>query len=52
MRSVDGGKSWTAVNEVLAWPFGWPIEIDPHDPTYVFLGSPGTGYHRRQFLEP
>ena len=52
MRSVDGGKSWTDVNQGLAWPFGWPIEIDPHDPSYVFLGSPGTGFHRRQFLEP
>ncbi len=52
MRSVDGGKNWTAVNQGLAWPFGWPIEIDPFDPTFVFLGSPGTGFHRRQFIEP
>lgn len=52
MRSVDGGESWTPVNEGLAWPFAWPIEVDPHDPSFVFLGSPGTGFHRRQFLEP
>jgi len=50
VRSVDSGQTWATVNEGLPWPFGWPVEIDPADPTYVFLGSPGTGYYRRQFL--
>jgi photosystem II stability/assembly factor-like uncharacterized protein len=52
MRSTDGGQTWQEVNEGLPWPFGWPIEFDPHDPAYVFLGSPGTGYYRRQFAQP
>jgi hypothetical protein len=52
MRSTDGGQTWQEVNEGLPWPFGWPIEFDPHAPAYVFLGSPGTGYYRRQFAQP
>ncbi len=49
LRSVDGGQSWQEVNEGLPWPFAWPIEVDPEDPRYVFIGAPGTGYYRRMF---
>jgi len=49
VRSTDGGETWQQVNEGLPWPFAWPIEVDPTDHTYVFVGSPGTGYYRRKF---
>jgi len=47
--SMNGGASWTEVNEGLSWPFAWPIEIDAKSPNLVYVGTPGTGYHRRQF---
>ena len=49
VRSVDGGRTWQQVNEGLPWPFAWPIEVDPVDPSYIFIGAPGTGYYRRRF---
>jgi photosystem II stability/assembly factor-like uncharacterized protein len=49
IRSTDGGKSWTQVNEGLAWPFAIPVAVDTQNPSVVFVGSPGTGYHKRVF---
>ena len=48
-RSLDRGRSWQEVNKGLPWPFAWPVEVDPVDPSHVFIGAPGTGYYRRQF---
>lgn len=48
-RSLDGGRTWAEINEGLAWPFAWPVEVDPVDPTWVFIGAPGTGFYTRQF---
>ena len=50
LRSVDGGQTWTPVNDGLPWPFAWPVEVDPVDPSWVFIGAPGTGYYKRQFI--
>jgi photosystem II stability/assembly factor-like uncharacterized protein len=49
VRSTDSGQTWTQVNEGLPWPFAWPVEVDPADPSWVFIGAPGTGYYLRQF---
>lgn len=47
--SRDGGQSWQTANEGLAWPFVNVITLDPADPDTIFIGSPGAGYHRRDF---
>ena len=52
VRSIDGGATWTQVNEGLPWPFAWPIALDPADPSVVYIGSPGTGFYRRRFEDP
>jgi hypothetical protein len=44
LRSADGGRTWTPLNDGLAWPFGGPIALDPRR---ILIGSPGTGYQRR-----
>jgi hypothetical protein len=46
LRSTDGGRTWSALNDGLPWPFGGPVALDPSDPSRVLLGSPGTGFHR------
>ena len=51
-RSTDGGANWTDVNEGLAWPFVVPVAISPAAPKRVFIGSPGPGYHKRDFSAP
>ena len=48
-RSTDGGQTWITVNEGLPWPFAWPVEVDPSEPTWVMIGAPGTGYYLREF---
>ncbi len=48
-RSTDGGATWTAWNEGLAWPFAGPIVISP-DASKIFVGAPGTGYFRRTLI--
>ncbi|NOZ27800.1 MAG: hypothetical protein GXP39_07080 [Chloroflexi bacterium] len=45
--SADGGQTWAPFNEGLAWPFASVLLIDPSPPHTLWLGSPGTGYHRR-----
>ncbi len=49
LLSTDGGRSWSEVNEGMAWPFAISIAFDPQDPRTVFVGSPGTGFQRRTF---
>ncbi len=49
LRSIDGGLTWAQVNEGMAWPFANPIAIDPNNPAIVWVGSPGTGFQRRDF---
>lgn len=51
LRSVDGGETWTAVNEGMAWPFAHRIALVPDEPDWVWVGSPGTGFQRRWFGE-
>ena len=48
-RSVDGGATWAPANEGLAWPFAIPLVVDPGDSSLVWVGAPGTGFHRRRF---
>ena len=47
LYSDDGGQTWTPFNEGLAWPFAVVLAVDPNPPHTLWLGSPGTGYHRR-----
>ena len=49
--SRDGGLTWKQANEGLSWPFAATIAVDPNDPSYVFLGSPGLGFQRRRFSD-
>jgi hypothetical protein len=50
-RSLDGGKTWKQENDGLSWPFAFPIEVDPTDRTFVFIGSPGDGFFIRTFTD-
>jgi photosystem II stability/assembly factor-like uncharacterized protein len=36
-RSRDGGRHWDDVTEGLPSTFGFPIEVDPHDPQRVWV---------------
>jgi photosystem II stability/assembly factor-like uncharacterized protein len=49
IRSTDGGLTWKEENAGLSWPFAFPIEIDPTDNSFVFIGTPGTGFYKRIF---
>jgi photosystem II stability/assembly factor-like uncharacterized protein len=47
-RSLDGGSTWTALNEGLPRQFGLEsIAFSPVDPTRLFLGTTGGVYVRR-----
>ena len=50
LKSLDGGETWTRVNEGLSWPFASSIEIDPVNPHRVMIASPGEGCSYRSFL--
>lgn len=50
-RSTDGGVTWAAVNEGMAWPFANRIALVPGEPEWVWVGSPGTGFQKRLFAE-
>ncbi|MBS4178749.1 WD40/YVTN/BNR-like repeat-containing protein [Lederbergia citrea] len=47
--TVDGGESWQQVNEGLSWPYVRDVEMNPHDPSQVFIVTPGTSHHVRYF---
>jgi hypothetical protein len=47
LRSADGGQSWNALNDGLAWPFAGPIAIDPGATSRIIAGSPGIGFYLR-----
>ncbi|MBS4202114.1 hypothetical protein KHA93_21120 [Bacillus sp. FJAT-49732] len=49
LLSVDGGATWTQVNEGLSWPWVRDVEFNPHDPRQVFIVTPGTSFHVRTF---
>ncbi len=49
LHSPDGGRSWTAFNKGLAWPFASLLLFDPNPPHTLWLGSPGTGYYQYAF---
>lgn len=51
LYSRDGGATWKQANEGLSWPFAATIDVDAHDPSCVFLGSPGLGFQRRRFSD-
>ncbi len=48
LRSLDGGETWTPINEGLSWPFAMPIVLRPGDPGVVLIGAPGPGLHKRR----
>ena len=52
LQSMDGGQTWKEVDEGMTWPFAGPIALDPSEPSIVWIGSPGTGFERRQFQNP
>lgn len=43
----NGGASWSQRNEGLTWPFASAIAFGPAGSASAFIGSPGTGIHRR-----
>ena len=49
LLSVDGGITWTNVSDGLSWPWVRDVEFNPHDPTQVFIVTPGTSYHVKTF---
>lgn len=46
MLSLDGGSTWTPINDGLTWDFANAIALGPAGSDRVFIGSPGTGVHR------
>jgi hypothetical protein len=42
-RSDDGGISWYPVNEGLTHLSIWTLEIDPLDPSVLYVGTGGNG---------
>lgn len=50
-KTINGGTSWSQVNEGLEWPMAIPVEINPVNSSIVFIGSPGGGHYRRDFLD-
>lgn len=52
VRSTDGGATWTAWNEGLAWPFVGPVMVDAVNSNRVYIGAPGTGFFRRDISVP
>lgn len=46
-RSLDGGQTWTSLNDGLAWPFAARIALDPANNQRLVLGSPGNGFFER-----
>ena len=49
LLTVDGGETWQQANEGLSWPFVRDVEFNPHDPSQVFIVTPGTSHHVRYF---
>src|SRR5262245_3737635 len=52
LRSADGGKTWTSLNDGLAWPFAARIAVDPANHQRLILGSPGAGFLTRTLPGP
>jgi hypothetical protein len=51
LYSRNCGLTWQQANEGLSWPFAFTLAVDGRNPSYVFLGSPGSGFQRRQFTD-
>ncbi|MEM7306609.1 MAG: hypothetical protein AAF682_08060 [Planctomycetota bacterium] len=49
-KSEDAGATWAQQNEGLIWPFASTFAFGPAGSDVAFLGSPGTGIHRRADL--
>lgn len=49
LLSTDGGDTWREMNAGLSWPFVRDVEFNPHDPSQVFIVTPGTSYHVGRF---
>jgi len=47
LRSTDGGRTWQAFNEGLAWPFARRLAFD-RTGAELWVASPGLGYARRK----
>ena len=52
LLSTDGGRTWRAWNEGMAWPFAGPVAFHPTLPGRVWVGSPGTGFQYRDLVAP
>jgi hypothetical protein len=48
-KSTDGGQTWNPANEGLSFLFASAIEIDPVNPQFVLIASPGEGCRFRNF---
>lgn len=46
-RSIDGGKTWTSLNDGLAYPFAARIAVDPANHNRLILGTAGNGFFER-----
>jgi len=46
-RSVNGGTTWTSLNDGLAYPFAARIAVDPANHNRLILGVAGNGYFER-----
>jgi hypothetical protein len=47
LLSINGGQTWTSLNDGLAWPYAGRIAIDPANPDRLIIGSPGAGFFER-----
>ncbi|WP_456476106.1 WD40/YVTN/BNR-like repeat-containing protein [Oceanithermus sp.] len=47
LRSTDGGRTWQAFNEGLAWPFACRLVFD-RSGAELWVASPGLGYAHRE----
>jgi hypothetical protein len=50
-RSDDSGTTWYPVNAGLTHLAIWTLEIEPLDPTPLYLGTGGNGVFKGRILE-
>ncbi len=45
MKTIDGGKTWQAVNSGLGEPYGYSVLVDPSNPQVVYAGTDTLGVY-------